>query len=288
MTGKGVAKIDFTGSIKDLHDSQKTNSISPEDVHNSSKSSIGKADVESQMTTATLEEPTLTVVTDLSVYVGETLEAQVDSFIAAHPVVMFNKSWCLFSIDAQNFLLHDMKVSLHVIEVDSHPQGKHILNYIKEKTKHRTVPVIFIKGEFLGGFEDVNQLYAKGALQEQYLHDLTQADRCEEFMKKSDLSSKPLFWFPETVNAHVVRFTGAFNSLLSVLSAATVFYYPWGAYVAYGLFFDFILRFFGGAKVSVLGNIATFLAKTKEPKPRYVCILCLSVHMVPHIICSSI
>ena len=163
-----------------------------------------------------------------------------------------------------------MKVSLHVIEVDSHPQGKDILNYVQEQTKHRTVPVIFIKGDFLGGFEDVNQLYAKGSLQEQYLHDLTQADRCEEFMQKSDLSSKPLFWFPQTVNAHVVRFTGAFNSLLSVLSAATVFYYPWGAYVAYGLFFDFILRFFGGAKASVLGNIATCLSMTMEPKPRYV------------------
>ena len=117
------------------------------------------------MTTATLEEPTLTVVTDLSVYVGETLEAQVDSFISAHPVVMFTKSWCLFSIDAQNFLLHDMKVSLHVIEVDSHPQGKHILNYIKEKTKHRTVPVIFIKGEFLGGADIIREMFQAGELQ---------------------------------------------------------------------------------------------------------------------------
>jgi hypothetical protein len=106
-------------------------------------------------------------------------------------------------------------------------------------------------------------------LQGEYLHDLTQADRCEEFIKKSDLSTKPLFWFPETVNAYVVRWTGVLTCMCSLVSAVTVYWYDWGRYVAYGLLFDFILRLLAGAKVSFLGRIAMVLASCKEPKPRH-------------------
>lgn len=232
-----------------------------QDQHNHERGGGGQREAE--------EETKVTVVTDLSVYNGETLGEQVNSFITSHPVVMFQKTWCLFSIDAQQFLTEQMRVSVHVIELDVHPQGKAIQKHIQDRTGHNTVPVIYVKGAFLGGFEDVNQLYATGQLQDKYLKDLTQADRCEEFLLKAKIGIEPLFWFPATVNAHVIRLTGILTCLSSLLSALSVHWAPWGRYVAYGLFFDFILRFFAGSRLSVLGRTATVLTSPIKPKPRH-------------------
>lgn len=215
------------------------------------------------------EECKVTVVTDLSVYSGQTLEEQVDSFIAAHAVVMFQKTWCLFSIDAQLFMTEQMRVSVHAIELDMHPHGKAIQKYIQQRTGHNTVPVIYVKGAFLGGFEAVNQLYATGKLQDEYLKDLTQADRCEEFLVKAKIGIEPLFWFPATVNAHVIRLTGILTCLSSLISAVSVHWVPWGRYIAYAIFVDFVLRFFAGSRLSILGRTATLLTSPIKPKPRH-------------------
>lgn len=211
----------------------------------------------------------VTVITDLSVYNGQTLEEQVDAFIAAYPVVMFQKTWCLFSIDAQQFMTEQMQVSVHTIELDMHPHGKAIQKHIQQRTGHNTVPVIYVKGEFLGGFEDVNQLYATGQLQDEYLKDLTQADRCEEFLVKSKIGIEPLFLFPAIVDAHVIRLTGILTCLSSLLAAISVHWVPWGSYIAYGIFFDFVSRLFAGSRFSVLGRIATLLTSPIKPKPRH-------------------
>lgn len=266
-----ASSIDFAGNVV-----SHTNKIRPVSTNSENayeqRSASDKShstddthrDIESQQ-----QEATVTVVGSLEAYKGRTLEEKVDSFIADHPVVMFNKTWCLFSVDAQQFLIEQMKVSIHCIEVDIHPQGKAILKHIQEKTGHKTVPVIYVKGAFLGGFEDVNQLYATGKLQNEYLKDLTQADRCEEFISKSKIGVEPMFWFPSTVNAYVIRLTGIMTCICSALSAVSVQYADWGRYIGYALFFDFVLRLLAGSRLSIVGRIATVLAMPLEPKPRH-------------------
>lgn len=218
------------------------------------------------------EQPgtSITVVDDLEKYYGSTLEFKVDSFIASHPVVMFTKTWCLFSLDAQQFLLKEVKVSIHVIEIDRHPQGKAILKYVQAMTEHRTVPIIFVRGNFLGGFTDVNDLYSTGRLQSDYLADLTHGDRCEEFIRKSNLdASEALFWHPSTVDTHVARVTACLTSFVSLISVVAAQFHDWGHYVAYGLFFDYFLRFIGGFRAAPLGLLANLLTSWMEPKPRH-------------------
>ena len=64
-------------------------------------------DVEQGTEPTELEMPTqgeVTVVTSLKDYEGENQYEKLDSFLAAHPVSMVNRSWCLFSIDAMDFL----------------------------------------------------------------------------------------------------------------------------------------------------------------------------------------
>jgi hypothetical protein len=78
-----------------------------------------------------------TVVNDLSNYEGISLNEKVDSFIKKHAVVMINRSWCLFSIDALDFLVQ-FGVDVYSLELDNHPQGAVIMKYLKEKYKHKT------------------------------------------------------------------------------------------------------------------------------------------------------
>lgn len=219
--------------------------------------------------TVMFPQATITIVETLDEYQGDSIAEQVESFIAAHPVVMFSKTWCLFSLDAQDFLTNIMNVSVHVLEADVHPQGKAILKHVQTQTKHRTVPIIYVQGTFLGGFEDVNQMYATGELQSTYLAGLSQADRCEEFLTKSKSGKEPFFWFPTQVNAHVVRVTGAITCLCSLVAAIAGQWQAWAHYLGYALFIDFVPRLLGGAKWSVLGTLAMLLTKDLEPKLRH-------------------
>lgn len=66
------------------------------------------------------------VIEDLSQYKGDTIEAQVDAAIEAHPVVVISRTWCPFSIDAKDILSNVLGVVIHVIEVNIHPEGAKI------------------------------------------------------------------------------------------------------------------------------------------------------------------
>lgn len=209
------------------------------------------------------------VVSDLDKFEGAKLEDKIDTLIDSYPVVMFNRTWCVFSLDAQNFLVGQMGVPVHSMEVDKHPQGKDILKYIYEKTSHKTTPAIFIKGEFLGGFEEVNSLYAQGKLEKECLEGLSQADRCEVYMATSHLFMKPYFWFPERVDGNVVRATGVLTFSAAAISIALELVDSLvGRYISYALAADFFLRLIGGAKFSVFGRIALFIALPFDPMPR--------------------
>ena len=248
----------------------------PGDIENQEKKSRNKASADNESTSDVDTNTTLqgqakvNVVRDLTRYDGNTLEEQIDSLIKKEPVVMFNRTWCLFSVDAQNFLVMQMNVSVHSVEVDKHSQGKAIMDYVKAKTGYNTTPVIFIKGEFLGGFEQVNQLYSQGRLEEEYLKGLSHADRCEAFLEAKHLSSQPIFWFPSKVNAYVVRWTGVLTSLVAAASCILVQWpgFEWGKYLAYILCVDFVSRILAGANFSIFGRIAMVLAYPLEPKIR--------------------
>jgi len=207
-----------------------------------------------------IEKAVVTVVEDLDVYEGATLEDRIDTFIGSHNVVMINRTWCLFSVDAQEFLCEQLNVDVFSLEVDRHHDGKRILKHCTQKTNHGRTPIIFIKGAFLGGFEDVNNLYAQGKLQSDYLTGITsQADRCDRILTKK-CNTKTLFYFPMAVDGNIVRIMGCITSALSLLSAIIVHYYVQvGRIIAYILAFDFILRVVGGAKISIIGNIASVI-----------------------------
>lgn len=200
---------------------------------------------------------------DLSAYSGISVGEKMDKMIKQHLVVMVEKTWCPYCVEAKKLMLTKICVDVHVIQVDKHSLGKEFQKHLVKKYNFKTVPAIYIKGEFLGGFDDINDLHNSGELEKR----LTQADRCELEIQLAKSASKPLFWFPQKVNAHAVRATGCLTSFSAIASAA-LYWTPYGSYIAYFLFLDFCLRILAGSFLSPLGRIGGILVACKEPKPR--------------------
>jgi glutaredoxin len=238
---------------------------SEEEIH-LDDTSVGESGISDDIESGVGKGPAQKVViTDILVYEGASVGEKIDAIIEKHLVVMFEKTWCPFCASARRLLLEQIGVNVHLIQLDVHPLGKEMQKSIANKTKHKTVPAIYINGEFLGGFEDVNALHDSGELEKH----LTQADRCELEMQSAKSGSGPLFWFPEKVNAHAIRATGILTSLAAMASAAMqLTWAPYGAYFAYVILFDFFMRILAGSFLSPLGRIAGVLVSCWEPKPR--------------------
>mmetsp|Transcript_24281 Transcript_24281/g.32351 ORF Transcript_24281/g.32351 Transcript_24281/m.32351 type:complete len:987 (+) Transcript_24281:202-3162(+) len=215
----------------------------------------------------------VSTVGDLEKYQGENLETKVDNLINAHTVVIFSKSHCPFCLDVKDLLTNEMGAPVYVFEVNVHSDGSAVHKVIKKMTGHHTVPAVFIRGEFVGGCEDVKSLYAKGGLEDRIGHltvhkRVMNAEKLEtaHLIKMPRGSAvHPLFWFPNVVNNYVVRLVGMQVCLISVI--AIVFREEiWGQYLAVALLVDFATRFFVGSSLSLLGMIATVLSSPWRPE----------------------
>lgn len=76
---------------------------------------------------------------------------------------MFSKSYCPFCLDAKD-LLKEKDVNFKSIELDEIPTGHLIQKELETLTGHWTVPNIFIKGQHIGGCDDLYALEASGQL----------------------------------------------------------------------------------------------------------------------------
>jgi glutaredoxin 3 len=215
-------------------------------------------------------------VTNLSEFVaGASLEDRIDSLIESKGVVMFGKNACPFCLDVKDLLGSQIGVPVYVVEINEHSDGAQIFKYVKEKTGHSTVPIIFIKGEFIGGCDELKALHAKdkligkldGLIGKKHAQGGSSLETAELIPMKRGTARNPPFWFPNVVNNYVVRLTGFQVFVMSILSA--VFYDElWGQYLAVGLLVDFVLRMVAGSSVSPLGMIATVVSSPFKPEFR--------------------
>jgi|TARA_B100001094_G_scaffold323218_1_gene373688 glutaredoxin 3 len=75
---------------------------------------------------------------------------------------MYVKDGCPYCDKARDFVLHEMQMSLHTIDITRDP---HMRDMIIEDTGHETLPAIFIGGVFVGGCDDVMESYKSGDLE---------------------------------------------------------------------------------------------------------------------------
>lgn len=218
----------------------------------------------------------LHVVDNFSGYSGETIEDKINTFIKTHSVVIISKSLCAFCRDVKDLLGSQIGVKCHIIEVNLHPQGNEIFNYVKRKYDSKTVPLVFVKGDYIGGCDTCKALHAKKELESKVLNGLIVKNRTTgtHRLETSKLvpverstACHPLFWFPNVVNNYIIRVVGFQVCALSVLSAAFL-KEKWAHWLAAGVLIDFVLRFVAGSSASPLGMTAAFVTSFFRPQFR--------------------
>ncbi|KAK9336937.1 thioredoxin-like protein [Lipomyces starkeyi] len=90
-------------------------------------------------------------------------QTQVKELVSANPVMVFSKSWCPYCRQAKQTLDNE-NVEHTDLELDQIDVGDAIQSAIYELTSQRTVPAIFIGGNFVGGNSDLQALKRNGQL----------------------------------------------------------------------------------------------------------------------------
>ncbi|MCS6971858.1 MAG: glutaredoxin [Turneriella sp.] len=76
-------------------------------------------------------------------------------------VVIYTKNYCPYCRRAKEFF-QSRGIAFDEIDVTHDPEGYAAL---KARTGHMTVPQIFIRGEFIGGFSDLLEKFRRGEIQ---------------------------------------------------------------------------------------------------------------------------
>jgi glutaredoxin 3 len=84
--------------------------------------------------------------------------------VQKYPVLMFSLSWCP-ECKRSLELLDRMGVRPHIIDLDDYkPISQDIRYHMLQMTGRRSVPNLFIDGEYIGGFTRTYEMYEKGEL----------------------------------------------------------------------------------------------------------------------------
>lgn len=75
-------------------------------------------------------------------------------------VIIFSKSYCPYSLAAKKLLLKGYKITPApvVIELDQHPMGKAIQEWLGQSTGRKTVPNIIVNSKSIGGSDEIHEL----------------------------------------------------------------------------------------------------------------------------------
>eukprot|EP00118_Oscarella_pearsei_P028743 m.2815 g.2815 ORF g.2815 m.2815 type:complete len:123 (+) comp8922_c0_seq1:1032-1400(+) len=82
----------------------------------------------------------------------------------AHLVVVFSKTYCPYCKRVKETLKDVGLKDFTVHELDERDDGEPLQNILAEMTGGRTVPRVFVKGEFIGGCDDTIKLKKSGEL----------------------------------------------------------------------------------------------------------------------------
>ncbi len=96
---------------------------------------------------------------------SEMAKAIVDKAIAANPVMVFSKSYCPYCVKAKRALESVLpREKISVMELESRPDCADIQDYLMSITGGRSVPRVFVAGNFIGGGDDTVALARSGKL----------------------------------------------------------------------------------------------------------------------------
>ncbi|XP_015120831.1 glutaredoxin-C4 isoform X2 [Diachasma alloeum] len=94
---------------------------------------------------------------------SETKREWVTQTINSETVVIFSKSYCPYCKMAKE-AFQKLKQAYDVIELDQRDDADEVQDILGELTGARSVPRVFVKGEFIGGGTDVKKMLETGEL----------------------------------------------------------------------------------------------------------------------------
>lgn len=90
----------------------------------------------------------------------------LQSLVEQAPLVLISQTWCPFCTEIKKVLKPFYKDDLmKYVEVDKRDDQDLIMNAIEDLTGRRSVPKVFIAGDFVGGLTEIRGLAATGELQ---------------------------------------------------------------------------------------------------------------------------
>lgn len=91
------------------------------------------------------------------------IEKKVDTIILSHKVVIFSKRTCPYCYEVKKIFKEFGE--FHTVELDQTEDGNAMFDYLHEKTGARTVPRVFVNGQFIGGCSETKMQLNSGHLQ---------------------------------------------------------------------------------------------------------------------------
>ncbi|CAD5211883.1 unnamed protein product [Bursaphelenchus okinawaensis] len=91
----------------------------------------------------------------------------VNEQIASKKVVVFSKSWCPYSRKAKQVLFGIYRIDqkdYKVVELDELDTGDLIQDVLQRLTGGRSVPRVFVNGQFIGGGDDTERLHKENKM----------------------------------------------------------------------------------------------------------------------------
>mmetsp|Transcript_13123 Transcript_13123/g.24932 ORF Transcript_13123/g.24932 Transcript_13123/m.24932 type:complete len:106 (-) Transcript_13123:615-932(-) len=96
---------------------------------------------------------------------GSTFVRKVEQIVAASPLVVFSKTTCGYCSRAKS-LLNSLNAKFDAVDLDKIDSGSQMQKALAEITGQRTVPNIFMKGNSIGGCDDLMKLHSTGVLEQ--------------------------------------------------------------------------------------------------------------------------
>eukprot|EP01138_Halocafeteria_seosinensis_P001102 gb/GECG01001127.1/.p1 GENE.gb/GECG01001127.1/~~gb/GECG01001127.1/.p1 ORF type:complete len:457 (+),score=41.24 gb/GECG01001127.1/:1-1371(+) len=196
-------------------------------------------------------------------------EATLESLIKEHPIVIFGTTTCPFTTHALD-ILESSGVPFKSFELNKLSNGSAIRKVVEAYTKYYTVPNIFVKGDHIGGCNELVALEKSGDLDKLARERTVEGSSNEKQVPSSPrpeqrISRSGLFWFPSTVNSYAVRLIGLQTVILSLFGIIfrNESEMKW---IIVGLAGDFVARLLAGPTFSLLGIIAGTLTAYFPPR----------------------
>jgi glutaredoxin 3 len=86
-----------------------------------------------------------------------------DSMCRKNKIVLISATYCTFCVKLK-MLLIEMGERFVSLEIDIIPNGRSLFQEVSARTHVNTVPQVFVKGKYIGGYDDMMDKHQSGEL----------------------------------------------------------------------------------------------------------------------------